>query len=137
MNIFLELKKLNLPSGQYIVVGSGVMSAKGIRPTSDLDIVTTPKIFEQYKKMVGWKLLEWTKPDIRGKEWLRNGAVELYQQFSLKSGSLSVVDLLEDSEVINGVAFMSLEQLIKYKKEYGRPKDFEDIRLIQDYIAGK
>lgn len=134
MDIFLELRKLDLPSNQYIVVGSGIMSAKGIRPTNDLDIVTTPEIFEKYKRKNGWELFDWTKPGITGKEWLRKDAVELYQQLSRKDGSLSVADLLEDSEIINGVPFISLERLIEFKQEYGRPKDFEDIQLIRDYV---
>ena len=111
------------------------MSIKGIRPTSDLDIVTNPEIFDEYKSKEGWELFEWTKPGIAGKEWLRNGAIELYQQLSRKEGSLSVAELLRDSEVINGVPFISLEKLIEFKQEYGRPKDFEDVRLIRDYIV--
>jgi hypothetical protein len=134
MDIFKELEKLCLPLDKYIVVGSGIMSAKGIRPTNDIDTVTTPEIFESYKQKEGWELLEWTKPGIVGKEWLRNGAVELYQQLSRKDGSLSLADLVQDSEVINGVSFLSLGRLIEFKEEYGRPKDFDDIRLIRDYI---
>jgi hypothetical protein len=41
-----ELKKLNLPLGQYAIFGSGILSALNIREASDLDIVVKSDIFE-------------------------------------------------------------------------------------------
>jgi hypothetical protein len=135
MDLFLEIDRLHLPSGQYIVVGSGIMSAKGIRSVNDLDIVVTPTVFEEFKNVEGWDLLPWTKEGVDGKEWLRNGEVELYEQLSQKEGSLSVEELLRDSEIINGIPFITLEKLIEFKRAYGRPKDFEDIRIIEEHLA--
>jgi hypothetical protein len=36
--------------------------------------------------------------------------------------------------LINGLPFIKLEELIKFKTELGRSKDFDDIRLIEDYL---
>jgi len=38
MNIVGRLKKLNLPLGQRVVVGSGILDALGIRPAHDIDL---------------------------------------------------------------------------------------------------
>lgn len=134
MDVFTELDRLNLPHGQYVVVGSGIMAAKGIRPVNDLDIVVTPAVFEIFKELKGWELLPWTKEGIEGKEWLRNGEVEIYEQLSRKEGSLSVEDLLKDSEIINGVPFITLDKLVEFKRAYGRAKDFEDVCTIENYL---
>ncbi|HCC06123.1 TPA: zinc ABC transporter substrate-binding protein [Candidatus Nomurabacteria bacterium] len=136
MDIFEEIKKLNFPKGEYIVVGSGIMKVKGIRDTNDLDIVVTPELFEKCKND-GWEINEWTKVGIEGKEWLKKGDVDVYAQLSRKNGSLSVEDLLKNSEEINGISFITLEALIDFKREYGRPKDFEDIKMIENYLLSK
>lgn len=46
MNIFAKLKELDFPPGQYVVVG-GAMEAHGIRKSNDLDILVTPKLYQQ------------------------------------------------------------------------------------------
>ncbi len=134
MDIFTEVKKLNFPADQYIVVGSGIMHAKGIRETNDLDIIVTPELFEQCKAE-GWEVLPWTKESIPGKDWLKKGNVEVYVQLSRKTGGISAEELLKDAEIISDVPFITLETLIDFKREYGRPKDFEDIKVIEEYLA--
>jgi hypothetical protein len=115
------------------VVGSGIMAAKGIRSTNDLDIVATPELFNKCKAE-GWRAYPWTKKHIEGKEWLKKDNVELYMQLSRKTGGITAGELLEDSEVIHGIPFITLESLVDFKIEYGRPKDFEDIKLIEKYL---
>lgn len=133
MDIFNQIKKLNFPSGQYIVAGSGILAAKGIRETKDLDMVVTPELFEKCRSE-GWEVLPWTKEDIPGKDWLRKGDVEVYIQISRKTGGISAKELLKDAEIIEDIPFISLENLIDFKQEYGRPKDFEDIEIIKNYL---
>ena len=133
MDIFTRIKELGFLSGQYIVVGSGILAAKRIRETNDLDIVVTPELFEKCKSE-GWEVHSWVKEGIPGKDWLRKGDVEVYSQLSRKTGGISARELLENAEVIDEVPFITLECLIDFKREYGRPKDFEDIRLIEEYL---
>ena len=133
MDIFTKIKELGFPPDQYIVVGSGILAAKGIRKTNDLDIVVTPKLFDKCKSE-GWEVLPWTKESIPGKNWLKRDEVEVYVQLSRKSGGISACELLENAEIIEDVPFVTLESLIDFKREYGRPKDFEDIRLIEEYL---
>lgn len=53
MTIFEDVKKLNLPTDQYAVVGSGVMSAHGIRSHHDVDLIVTKNLFEILRIVVG------------------------------------------------------------------------------------
>ena len=130
MDIFTKIKELGFPPDQYIVVGSGILAAKGIRQTNDLDIVVTPELFDKCKAE-GWEVLPWTKESIPGKDWLKKGEIEVYVQLSRKSGGISATELLKKAEIIEGIPFITLESLIDFKREYGRPKDFEDIKVIE------
>lgn len=42
--------------------------------------------------------------------------------------------LKKEGELVGGVWFLSLAQLIKFKKNYGRQKDFDDIALMEKYL---
>ncbi len=134
MDIFEELRGLSFSPNQYVVVGSGIMAAKGIRNTNDLDIVVTPELFEKCKRE-GWEVKPWTKPGKEGKEWLKRGAVELYLEVNEGDINPTTEDLLKEAEFINGIPFNTLERLVEFKRAYGRPKDFEDIALIEKYLA--
>ncbi len=46
MDIVAEVRKLNLPPGRYVVVGSGLMHQLGLREAKDVDLAVTPEFFE-------------------------------------------------------------------------------------------
>ncbi len=133
IDIFKEIKALGFPSNQFIVVGSGVMAAKGIREAHDLDIVATKGLFDACLKS-GWELRPWTKLGLEGTGWLKKGSVDIHLYISHKCERLSFKDLMKKAEVINGSNFIGLEQLVEFKKEYGQEKDFRDIELIHAYL---
>jgi hypothetical protein len=49
VDIFREVKALDLPFGEYVVFGSGPLAAHGIRPTSDVDLFVTTMLYEKLK----------------------------------------------------------------------------------------
>lgn len=133
MDIFKEIKKLNFPKDQFIVVGGSVMALKGIRQTSDLDIIVSEELFNECEKN-GWVRQEWTWTGGKIRGWLKKDDVELSVECVDNERILLLDDLKKDAEIINGIYFMSLTQLIQFKKSHGRTKDFEDIKLIEDYL---
>ena len=46
-------------------------------------------------------------------------------------------ELIERSEIIDGFSFLTLEDTLKLKEKFGREKDREDIKLIQEYLNKK
>jgi len=42
--------------------------------------------------------------------------------------------VIADADVINGLNFVKLEDLLKWKRKMGRQKDFKDIKLIKNYL---
>jgi hypothetical protein len=133
INIFEEVGKLNFPSGQFIVVGSGILAAKGIRDAYDLDIVVSQELFDKCKNS-GWELKPWTRSGRLGKEWLKSESADLMIDCQSGDEDLDLEALKKEGEMVRGVWFLSLKQLIKFKREYGRPKDFDDIALMEEYL---
>lgn len=43
--------------------------------------------------------------------------------------------LIESADLIKGFPFIKLEEFIKFKSELGREKDFDDIKLMEEYLA--
>lgn len=138
MDVIAETKKLGFPLNQYAVFGGAVLAAHGLRSTQDLDIVVSADLF---KKCIenGWEVKSWNKPGKEGKDWLKQGNTELYSEIMMIGNNLKINDLTEDIEIIDDVPFLSLQKQLALKKEYlnlyNRPKDMQDIELINQYLS--
>lgn len=135
MNIIEEVKKLELPFGEYLVIGSGILGALGIREVKDIDLVVTPKLFDKLKNK-GWQLEE---IEIQGKmrHRLVIGLAEAYADFYLYDEPQNIYKMIEEAEIIQDVPFMKLEILLEMKRSLNRQKDLDDIELINEYVGGQ
>lgn len=130
MKICDQVKSLNLPLGQYVVVGGGVLAAHGIRDFKAIDILITEELFDELKKN-GWtvKVTSW------GSNNLVNGIVEAGPGIvSCKNYEPDITKVIKEADIINGIPFMDLHELMKFKKALGREKDLVDIALIKNYL---
>lgn len=132
MNIFNQIKKLNFPLGKYVVVGGAAMAARGIKNTRDIDIVVTPDLFEKCKRE-GWR----PKLKPNGEIGLQKGIVEVYLDVNCGDFNPTTEYLIQSSEIINGILFLNLKNVIRFKKEYGKEKDARDIGLIEKYLEAQ
>jgi hypothetical protein len=132
MNIFEEIQKLNFAADSYVVVGGAALAARGIKETADIDIVSSPELFE-FCKQNAWK--EHLRPN--GKRGLSRGIVEIYLDVNCGNFNPSFQELRNRAEMMNGIPFCNLQDVISFKREYGRAKDFQDIKLIQTYFQSK
>jgi hypothetical protein len=134
MNTVEEIRKLQLPDGQYIVVGGGCLAVRGIRDTKDLDILVTPSLFETLLGR-GWPL-----DTIYEQKWHRQrfkrGDIEIYPDIFLeKTNSFVDVDsLIRHADIIEGIPFLQLESLRIFKMDSGREKDLRDVGLIDAFL---
>lgn len=132
MSIIEKVKKLGLPLGQYVVISSGTLDALGIRPANDIDLAVLPALHEALR-MSG----EWKEENRYGKMFLIQEGVEINPDVSWDSYSTSTEELIKSALVIDGVPFMNLDELRKFKTALGREKDFSDIALMDIYLASK
>ncbi len=134
MDIFKTVSALNLPRGEYAVVGSGILAAKGIRRADDVDLVMTLDLMKRLL-VEGWK----TNPTafaITGREFMSitNGSVEAFSDMKRGTYMTDTIDIIRSAEVIKGIPFMNFEETKAFKAALGRPKDTTDIQLIDEYL---
>ncbi len=133
MNIFEEVKRLSLPFGEYIVLGSGILGALGIREIGDVDLLVNPRLFDKLRKQ-DWKYQE-VEFDGRTRQKLTKGNAETYKDFWCGALRFDTMEMIAEAKVIGGVPFLSLSKLREIKKEMNREKDKKDIELIDEYLA--
>lgn len=128
MNIIEKIKNLNLPLGKYVVIGSGILEALNIRPAVDIDIAVLPQLYKQLKETGEWK-----ESEKHGKYCLEKETFEIATGVSWGNYKPAMEEIIASATLIDGIPFMNLDELIKFKIALGREKDFEDIGLIKNY----
>jgi len=133
MDIYKEIDQLDLPTGEYVVLGSGILGALGIRAIADVDLLVTPRLFAQLRER-GW---EYSTIDFDGqlREKLTYRVAEAFQDFWYDDQKPDPAQLIANAELIKGVPFLPLAALLQIKQVLNRPKDQADITLIEDYLA--
>lgn len=58
MNFKQKIAELNLPTNSYVVVGSGILGALGIRESNDIDLVVTEEEYRNIERL-GWERGTW------------------------------------------------------------------------------
>ena len=132
MNIFKKLEEINLPLGEYAVVGSGILAALNLREANDLDVIISSKLLDKMKDGNRYK------KEIRcGKLFLIGDDIDIITQLSLDDYPTTIDEAIKSAIIINGFQFLNIEETIKFKQALGREKDFKDIELLNNYLANK
>jgi inorganic pyrophosphatase len=128
MNIVERIKELNFPIGQYVIIGSGPLDALGIRTANDIDIAVTPELFKTLRTSG-----EWEEEERYGKIFLKRSGVDINPELCWSDYLTTTEEAIASALVIDGVPFMNLEELKRFKTALGREKDKADIALIEKY----
>lgn len=128
-DIIKQVKALALPKDSYIVFGSGPMAAADIRQASDIDLLVSEEVFKHLRD-TGWQEINKGKND----NPLAKDAYEAHKSWNFSSYKPTLVHLLATATEIEDIPFASLYEVRKWKISSGRPKDLEDIKLIDDYF---
>ena len=96
------------------------------------NIVVTKDVYLNLKKE-GWKETSFTT----GSTNLAKKPYEI--TFNLNYGKYYAFarHLIKSANMIKGVPFINLKELMKFKKEMNRDKDKKDIELIENYLRSK
>ena len=134
MNLIDEIKKLNFQSDDFIIVGSGPMVIRGLKELNDIDIIVSRELFDECKKDDRWKQIPWTYPDHLGQIYLESNPFELYLDVNCGDFNPTFEELMSRSDLIEGIHFASIEDVLRFKKSYNRPKHEKDIEIIEEYL---
>lgn len=138
LSIFDKARQLNLPLGEYVIVG-GAMEAHGIRKANDIDVVVTPALFNKLIER-GWKVCECDKcEEMRQagtkKRILKSEGVDILSEYSWYDKYYADTEtLIRGAEIIDGIPFVQLDELMKWKKAANREKDKKDLILIEQFL---
>ncbi|MGW2572310.1 hypothetical protein [Streptomyces sp. NPDC001537] len=126
-----KLRSLQLPSADFVVAGSGPLLAHGLREdVRDLDVVA---------RGAAWRLAldlgdAVLAPSGHGQlVLLFDGSIEVFDRW-LPNGK-STDELIADAEIIDGLPFCSLRDVLDWKVRSDRIKDRLDIQLIKEYLS--
>ncbi len=134
MNLIREIKKLNLSIGEYVIFGSASLQIHNIRKANDIDIICTKKIYHQFEHKDGW--IEVTGDN--GEKCLHKDEFSIGVGWKCTKGyNPSTKYLIETADIIDGVPFANLDEILKWKIIYARKKDIKDITLIKRHLLNK
>jgi hypothetical protein len=119
-----EIRKLNLPKGEFSIFGSGPICVRGLKEWADVDLIVTEELFDTLSLNKSWTL----KISENGSEMLLKGNIEAWKDW--KPGDWDIKKLILESEIIDGLPFVRLDEVVKWKKLRGKKKDLIDISLI-------
>lgn len=129
-----KVKALNLPLDQIIVIGSGILDQLGIRPASDIDLAASSDLMKKLSEESG----DWLKKFDDNQRFYfvkDDGSAEVWDGWEFDRQAISYDDLLDYAVKYDGVRFVDLEFLRKWKSWRGREKDVRDVELIDEWRA--
>lgn len=120
LDIIERWKLLNYTPSEYWVVAGSAMVLHGLREaTSDIDLGCT-KVLADALESSGYKT---TVLDDETRKISVAEDVEVFENW-----------LFDEVVIIEGIPVISLKGLLEMKKQLGREKDIEDIKLIKEAL---
>jgi hypothetical protein len=137
MNTAQQLAAFGLDSTNSIVIGSGILQALGIRTSQDLDVTVPNHTYQQLNQDP-----RLTSSQTHGRPILVKPPLEIGTSWGVLGKNQSYDNLIQHSVIIDGVRYISLEFLLAVKQSWlqdaeVRPKDRQDVKLINAYITTK
>lgn len=132
VDIFQRVQALGLPLGQYVVFGGGPLAAHGIRSTTDVDLFVTSALYERLK-LAGWEEKDVQAPG-EGR-YLAQGIYDAACTWHYREYNPAPEELIAAADIIQGLPFAPLAEVLKWKRAFGRAKDLADIALIEEFMT--
>jgi hypothetical protein len=117
-----ELLKLNLPADDFAVFGSGPLAIRSLRENEDVDIIVRPGL---------WNELISVFPPVNEK-LIKLNNIEIFRHWL--PWFTDVNALIDTADLIDNIRFVTLENVLIWKKALKREKDLRDIFLLEDYL---
>lgn len=131
-DLLIELEKLNLPKDKFAITSSGPMGIRNIREINDLDIIVYPDLWQDLStkyKVVKENDLE--SIYIGNIQILGNGSLYTNPKFG------DVISQINNADIIDKYRYVKLNTVLEVKRLMSRPKDINDVKLIEEYLKQK
>ena len=121
-----RLNELEVAVSDVVIVNSGILDVLGIRASRDLDVLVSEAKFREIAAR-GHQTFDYAN----GTSGLEIGDVEFMYDWYGEALEEVVVRAVQ----LDGVKFMSLEEVRVWKIQRNKPKDQADVQLIDAYLA--
>ena len=129
-----KVKALNLPLDQIIVIGSGILDQLGIRLAVDIDLAVSSDLMKKLSE----ESSDWIKKfdDNQRFYFIKDDdSAEVWDGWEFDGQVVSYDGLLDYVVEYDGVRFVNLEFLSRWKKWRSLEKDTQDVKLIDEWRA--
>lgn len=128
--LFSKLLSLKLPNDDYAVIGVTCMLIRDIVPeVKDIDIIARKSAWEKAISL-GKPLVPASKVGLVVD--LFDNKIEVFNAWA--PGEWDIDELIDTADVIDGIRFVTLENVRKWKQIFGRDKDLVHIKLIDKFL---
>lgn len=125
-----KLLTLHLPEQDFAVMGGGCLFAAGLKDLNhDIDLIA---IDSAWDKAATLGQITPTKSNLGKVITFFDGEVEVFNQWF--PGEWNLRQLIDEADIKEGIRFVKLKEVLKWKRLFNRPKDQEHIQLIEEYL---
>ncbi len=124
-----RVQQLDLSADSYVVFGRAPLVLAGLRESEDIDILATPELMDALEAR-GWQRVD-AYPGVRNVAY---DVFDAYDTWQFGDYNPSVAELLATATIVDGVPFASLAEVRAWKVAFGREKDAEDVKRIDEYL---
>lgn len=128
-----RLAELNLPWGDWVILGSGPLWAQGLIPDlpNDVDVLARGAAWRRVCELGRPRRAALGDLVVR----LEDGALEIFDGWAPMEWDLD--EVIDAAEWRHGFPWAPLHYVLEFKRVLARPKDLEHIRLIEEFLAGQ
>jgi len=127
-SLLQQLKRLKLPLGDFAIFGSGPLIVRHIIPaTSDLDIICRGAAWEMARRIGTTEYLEEYEVTV---VTMYDGRISIGTKWGIRN--VDVDNLIDTAEIIDGLPFVRLEHVVKYKTERASIKDIRHLEALRN-----
>jgi len=130
--LFRELRKLDIPAGDFAIFGSGPLIVRGVIPgANDLDVICRGPAWDYVESI---SLVQYLKDYDVTVATLLDGRLSFGTEWGI--GQFNIDELIDEAETIDGLPFVRVKHVIAYKQLRGSNKDLQHLEAIRKSNIG-
>ncbi len=126
--LFRHLNSLNLPQNEFAIFGSGPLIIRNIiAAANDLDIICRGSAWETVQQLGTMEYLDNYDVTV---VTMCDGRLSFGTSWGI--GDFDIDELIDSAEIIEGLPFVRLQHVVRYKLQRASDKDMLHLKALED-----